>query len=417
MSRVHFWLKSLLVCLSLCLASQLWVVNVAAEPVADKTGSTLWYFWRESCPYCQQANVWLTDLQQRHPHLEIKKFEVQADASARERFINMMSERGMQARSVPTFIIGSDVWQGYSPDIAEEIERTLDAGQKTASDLVLSLGPLGTIDLAAQSLLVATVLIAFVDGFNPCSLWVLTVLLAMVLGTRSRMRLAAIGITFLLVTSAVYGLFISGLFATFQVAGHLGWIQVLVGLLALLFGLVNVKDFFAFKKGLSFTIPERFKPAIYRGGRSLRMERPLAATLFIAAALAGGVAIIELPCTAGFPMIWSNLIAQANIGSGAFLGLLSVYLLVYLIDEIIIVLIAVVTMRATRMQERSGRLLKLLGGMIMTVLGVVMLMDRSLLESLNGLVLIFLVAAGGTALMLLIERLMLKRRAQQDQRP
>lgn len=415
MLRLNVWWKFLLVCLSCFLVSPFWVTGVAADPAADKVDTTLWYFWRESCPYCQQANVWLTDLQQRHPHLHIQKFEVQIDASARERFIEMMSDRGMQARSVPTFIIDNQVWQGYSPDIAEEIELTLVSGQTPSSDLVLSLGPFGKIELAEQSLLVATILIAFVDGFNPCSLWVLTVLLAMVLGTRSRLRLAAIGITFLLITSAIYGLFISGLFATFTFAAHLAWIQVFVGLLALLFGLVNVKDFFAFKKGLSFTIPERFKPAIYRGGRSLRAERPLAATLLIAAGLAGGVAIIELPCTAGFPMVWSNLVAQANIGSGPFFLLLGVYLLIYLIDEIAIVMVAVVTMRATRMQERSGRLLKLIGGMIMTVLGVVMLVNRSLLESLNGLLLIFLLAGVGAAAMLVVERIYLRRCTQDDQ--
>jgi cytochrome c biogenesis protein CcdA/glutaredoxin len=379
--------------------------DTVAEP-----GTTLWYFWRAGCPFCEQADGWLEEVEEAYPGLEIQRVEVVQSTEGRERFQRMMQERGQVASGVPTFILGEQVWVGFSPLIAESLDaalRALVAGELLAVERTrrLQFGPLGAVDLDGESLLVATTLIAFVDGFNPCSLWVLTVLLAMVLGTRSRARIAAIGLTFLTVTAAIYGVFITGLFTALVVAAHLGSIQLAVAVLALGFGAVNVKDYFAYKQGLSFTIPDKLKPRIYRGGRALREDRPLPVILGLTVAFAGGVALVELPCTAGFPVIWTTLVSEAGVGTGGFGGLLAVYLLVYLLDEIVVLTVAVATLKATRMQDRHGRQLKLVSGMVMIALALVLLVDPTIMESLLGSFLVIGVSFAASGLILVLDRL------------
>ena len=384
---------------------------------ASEDDATLWYFWRENCPHCVRADAWLGELSARHAGLSIRRVEVIEDPAGRALFMEMMQQRGAQATGVPTFILGDGVWVGFTAPIAEDLEAEVEARlaervrEGRGGRGTLDLGPFGRVDLSERPMVGATLLIAFVDGFNPCSLWVLTVLLAMILGTRSRARIAAVGLTFLLVTASIYGVFIAGLFAAFVVAGHLGWIQVVVALLALGFGLVNVKDFFAFGKGFSFSIPDRFKPSIYKGGRSLRKDRPLPVTLAITVALAAGVALIELPCTAGFPVVWTTLVAEAGIEGARFAGLLGLYLLVYLSVEIAILTAAVVTMRATRLQEVHGRTLKLFGGMVMIALALVILIDPSIMERLLGSLVVVLIAVGVSVVVLLVERRMVRQKA------
>ena len=371
----------------------------------------LWYFWHPECPVCRQAEPWLDALAQDHPQLAVQKVEVARDLAGRALFQRMMAERDARATAVPTFILGEEVWVGFSQPLTEEIEaavRTrlgMPVEVEATGREVLDLGPLGRLDLRGQPMSMATVLIAFVDGFNPCSLWVLTVLLAMILGTRSRARTAAVGLTFLLVTASIYGLFIVGLFAALEVATHLGWIRVAVAALALAFGLINVKDYLAFKRGPSLTIPDRFKPRIYRGGRTLREDRPLLVTLGITVGLAGGVALVELPCTAGFPVIWTTLVSEAGVGQAAFVGLLLLYLGVYLAVEIGILVGALVTLQATRLQEGHGRALKLVGGMVMIALAGVLLVDPAIMESLTGSLVVIVGAVTLSLLVLLLERL------------
>lgn len=356
----------------------------------------LWFFWGDGCSLCQDASIWLDKLENNYPGIVINRKEVWFDQVEQNRYIGMMEERGMTAAWVPGFILGEMVWEGFNEDIAFEIEAEveellcyIDNGKTTTGGVfigsIINLGLLGSFfDIHGHSLIISTLLIALIDGFNPCSLWVITVLLAMILHTKSRVRIAAVGAVFLIVTAVVYGIFITGLFSAFTVASQISKIRIGVAFLALIFALVNIKDYIFFSKGLSLSIPSHFKPSIYRGGRAISKERPLMLTLAITAIFAAGVAIIELPCTAGFPLVWTGLLSETGVARSSFIALLLLYLLAYLFIEILIVFLALVTMQAARLQEVHGRNLKLISGMVMAAIAIVLLIDPSIMESLTG---------------------------------
>src|SRR5690554_2450017 len=104
---------------------------------------------------------------------------------------------------------------------------------------------------------------------------------------------------------------------------------------------------------------------------------------------------VELPCTAGFPVVWSSLLAESGVEGSTFAGLLAAYLLVYLLDKILVLAVAIVTLRMSRMQETHGRTLKLVGGMVMLALGIVMLVAPGMMESLGGSLLVIGLALAG----------------------
>ena len=108
-------------------------------------------------------------------------------------------------------------------------------GEENPGGEVVTLPLFGEVDLQKQSLLVSTLLIAFVDGVNPCSIWVLTMLLALTLHTGSRKKVLLIGLIFLTVTAGIYALFITGLFTVLKVLSFTTWIRVVVALVSLFF--------------------------------------------------------------------------------------------------------------------------------------------------------------------------------------
>ena len=392
------------------------------------------YFGSDTCPFCQQMEEYLRELEAVFdPPLDVVKHEVSRDAEARDRWERELLARGVTPSGVPTTIIGDRVWVGFDDRVATEVTRSVaglvalvevaeplppdgdDAGvsdpgpvDPTTDDAsTLRLPLLGEVELAGRSAIGVTALIAFVDGFNPCSLWVLAILLAMVLNAgASRGRIVAVGVTFLTVTGLIYGAFIVGIFTVVGLVSSIVVIGWVVGAIALLFGVVNIKDYFAYKQGLSFTIPDRFKPRIYRGGRSIRdTERSLPAVLGTTVVLAGGVALIELPCTMGFPLVWTGTLQTMGIERGpAFAGLLALYLLIYVGLELILFAVVVTTMQVTRLEEKHGRFLKLVGGSLMVVLGVAMIGFRHLLDDLTGLLWLTLASVALTAVLALIQR-------------
>jgi len=392
----------------------------------------IYFFWGDGCPHCANQKVFLAALVDDHPNVVVHDFEVYNAPENRPLLVAMAAAYGRQVTGVPMTFIGDEAWTGYSdgagrqmraaveryetyaaPDALERVDPALlptpalptapPSAPPVATTLDLPL--LGAIDLGHRSLWLSTGLVAFVDGFNPCSLWVLALLLAVVINTRSRRRVLLVGVTFLTVTAAVYGLFIAGLFSVLSFVSFIGPIRVVVALIALAFALIHLKDYVAYKRGISLTIDDAHKPGIYRRIRGvMNAQASLPATLAATAAMALGVTIVELPCTAGLPVLWTTLLADAGVGAGAFGLMLLVYLLVYLLDELLVFGAVVVTMRAARIEEREGRILKLVGGTVMLALALVMLLRPTLLESLAGTAAVFGGALGVSLLVLVVHR-------------
>jgi hypothetical protein len=241
---------------------------------------------------------------------------------------------------------------------------------------------------------------------------VLSVLLALTLQTGSRRRVLLIGVVFLTVTSLVYVAFIAGLFTVFRVVRFVGWFQVLVAVIALGFGLINVKDYFWWGVGPSLTIAAEDKPGIYRAMRRVRAAgESLWGTVAATVALSAGVSLVEFGCTAGFPVLWTNLLIQQQATPLAFAVLLLLYMVIYQLDELALFLTAVFTLRASRFEERHGRVLKLLGGTLMLALAGVMLVRPALLQEVGSALLVFGAAFLSTLLVLAVHRGIRRRRA------
>ena len=421
------------------------VITPLAAPVESSAAQgdevTLYFFWGEGCPHCAAAKPMLADLETRYPQLEVRSFEVLNSAENQRLFAGMTTKFGIRRTGVPTFFLGQRYWVGYVESTTpHQLEAAIlqcltsgcpDAGvgvfapnaesppsgiatapaAPSSGDEVIRLPIFGEVDAGNQSLALSTLLIAAVDGFNPCSLWVLSVLLALTLRTGSRRTIAVIGLTFIFVTALVYALFIAGLFSIFSVVSFAPWVRVVIAVIAAGFAVINIKDFFWFKRGVSLTIPESSKPGIYQRMRHVLAVTDSMPTLVAATAvLAAGVSFVELACTAGFPVLWTNIVAAKDVSPAIFALLLGLYMLVYQLDELVIFGGAVVTLRATKLQERQGRMLKLVGGMLMLSLAIVMLVNPSLMNEVRTSLLVFAAAGAVSLLVLLIERIVWSRR-------
>jgi len=418
--------------------------NSEAIVQQDSSQIVIYFFWGDGCPHCAKAKPFLSKLEKNNPRVEVKDFEVWNSQENADLLQKFAAGFGFEAKFVPTIFIGEKSWQGYSDEVQAEIQATVDeylvsgyvdkgaqflgvendtqptievAVEPTLSDLQaasslekkeIKIPLIGSIDLSNQSLLVSTLLISFVDGFNPCSLWVLGMLLSISLHTGSRKKVLIIGLVFLTVTAGVYALFITGLFTVFKVVSFIGWIKVVVALVALFFALVNIKDYFWYKQGFSLTIDDKNKPGIYRNIRRVMDAGDsfwglVGGTIILAA----GVSLVEFACTAGFPVLWTNLLTAQNASTLTFILLLLLYMIIYQLDELGIFLVSVFTLKATKVEEKHGRILKLIGGVLMLTLAGVMLIEPSLMNDLGKSLIVFGIAFAVTLLILLIHRVIL----------
>lgn len=411
------------------LIAVLFLTTTVSAQSAGETEVNIYFFWGDGCPHCEDEKVFLEELQKNNPNIHVVDYEVWYNKDNQKVLMEFGQALGFEPVAVPVTVIGEQYWIGFTEALGQEMEAAAkallevpnhtdigehlngspsEAAPTGDPSRTINLPIFGAINLEQQSLAISSMIIGFVDGFNPCSLWVLSVLLAITLHSGSRKKILVVGITFLIVTTFIYSLFISGVFTLFSYIGYLKWIQLLVALVALVFGIVNIKDYFWYKQGISFTISDKNKTKLFKNMRSTVTDaRSMLGLIGSSAALAVGVSFVEFSCTAGFPVIWSNLVASSNVSLSTYLLLLGLYMLIYLLDELVVFGTIAVSMRASRVEEKHGRLLKLVSGVIMVTLGVVMGINPELMNNLSSSLIVFAFALALTLIISIVHRRLL----------
>jgi len=239
---------------------------------------------------------------------------------------------------------------------------------------------LGPLSASRLGMPLFTLAVGLVDGFNPCAMWVLVFLLSVLVNIKDRRKIVLIAGTFVLISGIAYFAFMAAWLNVFMLIGIKRPVQIALGILALTIGAINVKDFFAFKKGLSLSIPESQKPGLYRRVREIVNAKYLTAALAGAVALAVVVNMIELLCTAGLPALYTQVLTMQEFPAWKNYAYLGLYILAYMLDDTVLVAAVVMTLSHRRLQEREGRWLKLLSGLVILLLGLAMIFRPGWLE-------------------------------------
>lgn len=373
-ARIALCVSIALICLLIFPPARSSSATSPAAPDAD-----LEVFVREGCPHCEAAKRFLDELRRERPSLRIAVYDVAEDAVARQRLGTLATERGITNIGVPTFLIGTELIVGFlSPNTTgTAIRAKLDQRSQDASphQTVESIQTpwFGEIRLRDLGLPLFTVVIGLLDGFNPCAMWVLLFLLSLLVNLRDRLKMTLIAGTFVAVSGLLYFAFMAAWLNVFLLIGLSRVVQVGLGSLAIFVGAVNVKDFFALHYGISLSIPESAKPGLYARVRAILQADNLTGALVGIVILAGLVNIVELLCTAGFPALYTQILSLQQMPSWEYYGYLGLYNVAYILDDSIMVVIAVITLSRRKLQERAGRWLKLAGGTVMVGLGTVLM--------------------------------------------
>lgn len=237
----------------------------------------------------------------------------------------------------------------------------------------ITLPMLGEVRWRAWGMPAFTIAVGLIDGFNPCAMWVLMFLLSLLVNLRDRWKILAVAGTFVFISGLAYFAFMTAWLSVAKLVIFLRPAQLTLGVLGLIVGLIHIKDFFAFKKGVSLSIPESTKPGLYNRIRRVVMAESLWAAIVGATVLAVLVNIIELLCTAGLPAMYTGILTMQKYPPWENYLYLLLYIAAYMFDDSVMVAIAVVTLGKNKLQERGGRILKLLSGLVIAGLGGVMI--------------------------------------------
>jgi len=345
------------------------------QPGVSPAGPTVEIFVREGCSHCREAEHFLRGLQAEFPGLRVTERDVSKDPAALADLRELAETLPQAQLGLPTFRVGERVIVGFSgaEGTGIELRALVDPSARALVARRTEIPLLGKIDVGDYGLPLFTVMLGLLDGFNPCALWVLLFILSLLVHLESRRRMAVVAGTFLLVSGVVYFAFMAAWLNFFLLLGAARGVQVALAGIALAAGAVHVKDYFAWHRGLTLSIPDKAKPRIGARTRAILQAESLPATLLAVGVLALMVNSVELLCTAGLPAIYTQVLSTHELPPWKHYAYLLLYNGSYMLDDTILVFAAVITMNPRRLGETGGRRLKLVSGLVMIALAVLLL--------------------------------------------
>lgn len=366
-----------------------------AHGAESASGMAVELYVAPGCPHCAAAKNFLSQLLIEQPALQLRIVDIKSDPAALARLNELSSQAGIAQAGIPSIVIGERLIVGFdSPATTGAQIRALlsgipasmetgNSGQCAITDETGCTTPPNeairipwldkTISVNEIGLPVFTLLIGLIDGLNPCSMWVLILMLSILSTQADRRRMLTIAGTFVAIEGIAYFAFMAAWLNLFLLIGLSRHSEIVIALVAIGAGSLNLKDFFAFGRGLTLSIPSSAKPGIYTRLRSILRTEKLGPALAGAALLAVLVQLVELLCTSGFPAIYTRILTMRQLDRASYYAYLLLYNLMYMLDDIVVLGIGVITLSRHRLQENEERLLKFLSGLVMLGLGLYLL--------------------------------------------
>ena len=385
------------------------ILGLLISPIsAAENQVNIYFFWSKSCSHCANEKPFLEKISEDE-RIELKSIEI-TSSRKNQRLLQEVSQKlQIDVGGVPLTVIGDKHFIGYRDDattgkaIEEVVEKVLTTGDldivgqiiesteqiqqekqpkatiggNEAGGLglpeTLNLPILGTVKIANLSLPILTLFLGLLDGFNPCAMWTLFFLISLLLGMKDRKRMWILGATFIVTSALIYFLFMVAWLNLFLFLGFLIWVRLVVGMFALGAGGYHLRDYWVNRQGACKITDNEKRQQRFDKLRSITQKQQLLMAVMGMILLAVMVNMVELVCSAGLPAVYTKILSMSNLSRWQYYAYMLFYILIFMIDDLFVFFVAMITFKTVGIDSRYARTSRLIGGIVMLVIGILML--------------------------------------------
>ncbi len=368
---------------------------------ASEKDVNVYMFYGEGCPHCKSEKEFFDDYLKENKDVKLYKYEVWNNSDNLKKLENVIDIMKSSQSGIPFLVIGNSYIVGfdekYTPSkisdtinyyrtikykdnvgiylgLVSEDDQEEQSEKQTKEDEEMDIPIIGKKNIKNVSIILCAIIIGLVDGFNPCAMWILIFLISMLLGIKDSKRKWSLGIAFLLSSGIVYFLFLISWLNLATFLNKIEYIRVGISTLALIFGIVSI---YRFLRGLNKddgceVVDSTNRKRIINSIKKIVKEKSFILALLGIILLAFSVNVIELLCSLGLPVMFSEILSINNVSNTSKIIYSIVYVLFFLIDDIIVFIIAMKTLEIKAISNKFGKYSHLVGGIIMIIIGLLM---------------------------------------------
>lgn len=362
----------------------------------------IYMFYGDGCPHCAAAEKYLDTIKNDYD-IKVYKYEIWNNKENVKVLNKISSYLKTNASGIPYVIIDNTAIIGYTPEVTDDTYKyhikvaskedfndytgyklgIVDKGSITKKQnknkndisMKMNLPIIGKVDLKTMSLPIVSIILGLVDGFNPCAMWILLFLISTLIGMKDKKRLWILGLTFLITSAGVYLLFMLSLLSFAKMISGISFVRRIIACVALIGGILNLKSYIESlsKDDGCNVVKEKKRKKIFLKIKKFTHEKSFIIALLGIMALAASVNIIELACSAGIPVIFTQLLAMNNLNGFQYGLYIFLYILFFMADDLLIFAVAVKTFELTGISNKYSKYSHLIGGLLMVLIGVLLI--------------------------------------------
>ena len=385
----------------------LFMVNISlVKADEDKNLVNIYLFHSNTCPHCKEEIKLLNKLEKKYNNIKIYKYEIGDKDN-----LNLLNEvfklYDVPASGTPVTVIGDKIYKGFSYEnakprfiatieyysnygyvdrVGEHVGNTelptygVNENDISVDDYIdeytsYKIKLFGkNIELKNLTLPVIAIIIGLVDGFNPCAMWVLLFLISMLIGMKDKKKMWILGLTFLGTSALIYLLFMIAWLNVAKILLAISFVRLVIGLIAIIGAVINLRSYIRHRKDNGCdVISDNKRSKIFDRIKKFTHEKSLALAILGAIFLAVSVNIVELACSAGLPVMFTQILSMNNLTIIQYVLYIALYMLFFLLDDLIVFFVAVRTMELTGFSTKYGKIAKLVGGILLLIIGILMI--------------------------------------------
>ena len=370
----------------------------------------LYLFYGDGCPHCAKEKEYFKKLESKYDNLNIHQYEVWYDEDNQNLLSDVKDALNSTSNYVPYTVIGEKYFIGFNDDTKLQLEKAInnclendcedivskvingeeikwdkqdatdnnqisDNKKDNNDEHIKNIPLLGKVNVKKFSLPLIAIVMGLVDGFNPCAMWVLIFLISMLVNSKNKKRMWILGLTFLCTSALIYLLFMVAWLNIAIKMNTVIWLRTIIAIVAVIAGLINLRSFYrSIKKDVGCEVVNNDKrKAIIEKIKKFTNEKSLFLAIVGIIALAVSVNFIELACSAGLPLLFTQILALNNLNGFSYFMYILIYILFYLIDDIIVFAVAIFTFKVTGISNKYSKYSHLIGGIIMLLIGILLI--------------------------------------------
>ncbi len=361
----------------------------------------LYFFYDDACTHCVDENIYLDELETRYENIVIHRYEVMESQQNAILFQQVRDAFDKRTALTPFLVIGGVALIGFSEQTKTDIDnliirnsaedhvdvvgKILGGQEVLPSDIeflrfstgdYVNIPLIGAVAIDSLSLFFAALVIGIVDGFNPCAMWILLFLVTMLLNMKNVARRWLLGLAFLMTSALVYFLIMVAWLNIGLTIAAIVWVRILIAVFAIVFGIFNLRSFVKSTKtkeiGCEVT-DETSRTKIRDRIKKIINEKNLVFALLGIMVLAASVNLLELACSAGLPLLYTQILAYNQLPVAIYYLYIFVYIFFFLLDDIIVFSVAMITLQVTGISNKYAKISHLAGGIIMIAIGILLI--------------------------------------------